>query len=173
MVMMRLSVSFLMLIAGFLLAGGDCNVLPAQELAAKELFQVFHVETDRSHRDPGVVMVRRTGTTSSLRWEIPPWTASIFQVIRSWWRPDNFSETFAGTQRSKRSSGVRDGKVKVTIEETFPEKCAAHAICCCSILAGLPPPIGNTVIAIQVDKHVTSAEVETVSVIAKCCLGTH
>lgn len=137
----------------------------------QELFAVFHPDTENDRREPGVVIVRETkdwaGVLASMG---NPKTGPVdFSVQSVLVVTGQFLGEFCRNTAIKGVARAGDGSVKVMVEETYPEKCPEGVVCRCSLAAGMPPPIGKSVIALRVEKPVAQAGVETVSVIKKCC----
>jgi hypothetical protein len=138
---------------------------------AEELFAVFHPDTPSNHREPGVVVVQ----------ESAEWDKVLASLGNPGGKPVDFSTQavlvvtgqflgdFCRNTAIKRVEEIGGGRFKVTVEETYPEKCSGGAVCRCNRIAGAPPPVGNSVIALKVSKPITGADIETVSLIDKCC----
>jgi hypothetical protein len=139
--------------------------------AQKELFAVFHADSANDHREPGVVVILEKADWDKLLASVgnPSAGAVDFSTDAVLAVTGRFLGEFCRSTAVKGVAKAGDGRVKVTVEETYPEKCSGGAVCRCSLVAGIPPPVGNTVIALKVQKPVRSAEVETISVIDKCC----
>jgi hypothetical protein len=151
--------------------GVGCMPVRGAAAATEELFAVFHPETPSNHREPGVVAVQ----------DKVEWDKALASLGNPGTKPVDFSThavlvvtgQFLGDFcRNTEVKGVVEaggGRLKVTVEETYPEKCTPGVVCRCNLISGAPPPIGNSVIALKVTKPVTGAELETIAVINKCC----
>lgn len=154
-----------------LLASGTLLNSEAAQPLGEELFAVFYADAPNHHREPGAVVIR----------EKPEWDKLLAEVGNPTVNTVDFSKQavlvvtgqflgeFCRKTVVKTVEKSADGAIKVTVEETYPEKCSGGAVCRCNLVAGIPPPIGNTVIALKVEKPVTTAQVQTITLVDKCC----
>ena len=143
----------------------------AAQSSGQQLFAVFHADSPSRHREPGVVVIAEKGEWEKLLASEgnPPAAPVDFTTESVLVVTGKFLGEFCRNTAVKEIARGADGRIKVKVEETYPEKCSGGAVCRCSMVGGIPPPTGNTVIALKVTKPVISAEMETISVIDKCC----
>jgi hypothetical protein len=147
----------------------------AYDLPVQQLFAIFRPDSESHVRDSGAALVN-----TQAEWDqalallgnpaAPAVDFSNYSAVIVTGQP--IAQLCRGTAIKTIARSGNDA-LTITVEETYPQKCSGKAFCRCAMVAGIPPPIGKTVVAIQVHKPVSRAEVATVSVIDRCCIEPH